>query len=393
MKIIHVMLVGSFLDGLEYQENVLSRLHKRMGFDVSVLTFKPPYNGTFDLQFNDSEQYINADGISVVTLKYKNTPGILARYGIKHFIGLYDAIAQIAPDIFFIHGCQFNNISEIIRYKKSHPLVKIYVDNHADFDNTPVDTPWSKLFAYLITGHYARSIEKQAEKFWGVTPNRIQYLKKIYGLKSDKLDLLLMGGDDEMIDFENRQQIRQDIRQKHQIEETDFLVVTGGKIDKKKNIHLLIECFKALPYNVKLIIFGKADKDISAYFERLPENVKAIGWIPSSDAYNYFLASDLGVFPGRHSVLWEQAIATGLPCIYKHWKGMEHVDVGGNALLINEPLNNEKEYTLLLLKNIQRLSHKGEEYLSMKMASETKGVKAFSYREIAKRAIQLETTF
>ena len=62
------------------------------------------------------------------------------------------------------------------------------------------------------------------------------------------------------------------------------------------------------------------------------ERIIKIGWITSNRVYDYMYAADLAVFTGLHSVLWEQTVASCVPCLFSKLKGFEHVDIGGNAL-------------------------------------------------------------
>ena len=64
--------------------------------------------------------------------------------------------------------------------------------------------------------------------------------------------------------------------------------------------------------------------------------IQYIGWIKGSDSYQYFAAADLVVFPGRHSVFWEQVAAQGIPMVCKYWDGTTHVDGGGNVVFFKE---------------------------------------------------------
>ena len=106
-----------------------------------------------------------------------------------------------------------------------------------------------------------------------------------------------------------------------------------------------------------------------------------IGWIASDMVYDYFLSSDLCVFPGTHSVLWEQSCACGLPGVFREWQGMHHVDVGGNAIFLKEDSTEEIKSVLL------SLYHNPQRILDMKIVAQTKAIPTFSYRNIAKRAI------
>lgn len=388
-----------YVEGMGYQENILPKKHKELGLDVSIIAspYAPFQEGENNIR--ECGVYVNRDGVEVTILPFSKCYNSRSPYVkklsafMKKYSGLIKTLESMAPDIIFIHGLQELDTMDVVKYKKKHPDTKIYVDQHGDYYNMPI-TGFSNFmiqkFLYAMIANY---LSGYTEKMWGVTPWRVQYLQEVYRIPAEKTGFLPMGGDDSLIDIEHKDTVRKRIRGKYQINETDFLVISGGKIDKTKNIDVLMQavCEINQPH-IKLLIFGKPDDEMRETIEKLSESCKNIvlaGWISSEEAYNYFLASDLGIFPGTHSVLWEQALATGLPCIFKHWKGMEHVDAGGNAILMEEPENNQRAYTNMILDHIQKLSNNDEDYLKMKYVSETKGMKIFSYREIAKRSIQL----
>ena len=66
------------------------------------------------------------------------------------------------------------------------------------------------------------------------------------------------------------------------------------------------------------------------------KNIVLTGWLPSDKAYDMFLAADLAFFPGWHSVLWEQAVACGIPIVTKKWEGVGHIDINNNAILMEK---------------------------------------------------------
>ena len=236
-------------------------------------------------------------------------------------------------------------------------------------------------------GFIARKLSEYAIKFWGVTPWRVDYLQKVYSVKPEKTGLLVMGGDEKLVDWENRIDIRHHIRLKYEIPDDAFLVVSGGKIDRAKNIHLLIEAISKLKdCNVFLLVFGNLTKDMSDYCTPLfKDNIKYVGWLDAKDVYPYFLASDLAVFPGTHSVLWEQAMASGIPGIFKDWDGgFSHIDCGGNALLLSEISVD------ILTCEIDRLVKDLYRYNRMKDVAENSARKEFSYIEIARKSIDMQ---
>ena len=107
------------------------------------------------------------------------------------------------------------------------------------------------------------------------------------------------------------------------------------------------------------------------------ENIVMPGWINGTDSYDLFLASDLAVFPGTHSVLWEQAVACGIPGIFQYWEGMAHIKVNENAVLLNNV--NVETLTKAILSSIER-------YSIMKSDAE-KIASQFYLGELAKKSI------
>ncbi|WRK53645.1 hypothetical protein SD457_00395 [Coprobacillaceae bacterium CR2/5/TPMF4] len=87
-----------------------------------------------------------------------------------------------------------------------------------------------------------------------------------------------------------------------------------------------------LSNNIKLLVFGSIiDELIDEFNSLLSNQVIYLGWLNQSEMINKLLIADLAIFPGRHSVIWEQACGLGIPIIVKNWKGTHHVDKGGNA--------------------------------------------------------------
>jgi glycosyltransferase involved in cell wall biosynthesis len=379
MRIVHVIIANFYKEGYGYQENILPAKHKELGLETYVVT-------TND-QYPLGRHYINKDGIDVTCLEVNDSFFSKKRYlclFVNKTVGLFSYLDGIKPDIIFLHGLQAIDSLIVYRWCKKKPKVKLYVDQHADYYNTPITKFSTRLYHKVVFGYIAKKLSKYAVKFWGVTPWRVDYLQKVYGLAPEKTDLLVMGGDENLIDWKNRQQVRAEIREKCNIPKEAFLLVTGGKIDQAKNIHLLCEAaFSLKDKNVYLIVFGSLLDDMKNYSKSLyHKNVRYIGWIDSRDVYPYFLASDLAVFPGTHSVLWEQALASGIPGLFKDWDGgFNHIDCGGNALLI-------KDISIdTLVKEIDLIVEDTAKYRAMRDAAENTARKEFAYMEIAKRSI------
>lgn len=380
MKICNVVISNFYKEGFGYQENILPQKQMQNGHEVCIITCH-----------NNGQQapceYINDRGIRVVVLEKNKSVFIgipVLTAGVDKSIGLYESLCKESPDVIFAHGIYAHDYRWIVKYKKEHPYIKLFVDNHADYYN---NKGYNSLAGKLTRLFFSKPIHKKmiplVECFWGVTPWRVKFLREVHGLPISKTKLLIMGGDECLVDWKNRDLIRHEIRNKYNIPEHAFLIVSGGKIDRAKNFDKLIDAIVKLNNpNVYLLIFGNIEPDMQFLNEYKTPQLTLIGWIPADNVYSLYLAADLGFFPGTHSVLWEQACLCGLPCVFKDWDGgFNHVDRNGNCVLLKNP-NEENIYELLkfILDN-------KEFYQAMKKKACDERL-FFSYEEIAKHSIQ-----
>ncbi len=387
MKIVHLCLGAFFPDGYSYQENMLPKFHKKLGYDVEVIASLVTFdkNGKATL-IEHAQEYINEYGIPVKRLEYKKPNKLFKK--IRRFDGLAEALNFAAPEILFIHNCQFVDMDVVVKYLKKHPDVKVYVDNHADFSNSATNWFSKKVLHGILWKHCARIIEPFAIKFYGVLPVRVDFLKNVYGLPPEKCELLVMGADDDAVEAAEKPEIKAEIRSKYGISQDDFLVITGGKIDAfKTQTLLLMEAVQKLDNpKVRLLVFGSVTPELKDKVAALADGKKVqyIGWVKSEDSYAYFAAADLVVFPGRHSVFWEQVAAQGIPMLCKKWDGTTHVDIGGNVKFLTEDSAEE------IYENINLLVENVDVYSEMKEIARTKGRAAFLYQNISKKSIEIE---
>ncbi|WP_281697782.1 glycosyltransferase family 4 protein [Acidaminococcus massiliensis] len=386
MKIVHLCLASFYPDGYSYQENLLPKFHKELGLDVEVIASTQSFDKDGRVCYlKKTGSYLNEFGIKVTRLPYIFEGKFWHK--IRKYKDVFKTLQSSAPDIIFIHGIQFADVPQVIKYKKKNPHVIMYADNHADFTNSATNWLSKEILHKIIWRHYAQLLVPYVNKFYGVLPVRVDFLKNVYRIPSEKCDLLVMGADDDLVMQAKQSNIRRDIRKKYGISENHILIVTGGKIDQWKTQTLLL--MKAVheinSKRIKLIIFGSVVPELKKEFNKLVDNNKIyyLGWVPSNETYNYFEASDLGIFPGRHSVLWEQAVGQGLPLIVKDWEGTHHVDLGGNVIFLKNDSIDEIKHDIEFILNNK------DAYQAMKKVAKAKGMLYFSYKEIAKRSINL----
>ena len=384
MKILHICVTGPYTDGFNYQENMLTKYQVKEGHNVYVIASEWEWgkNGKVEKHSGNSE-YVNEDGVSIIRLPIKGNHDVFYRY--KKFVGIYEAIEKVNPDIVFIHNLQFFDISKIAKYAKKHS-VKVYADNHADFSNS-ARSKMAVLFYKTVWRYMAHVIEPCVTKVYGVLPARVDFLKDIYKLPNEKCELLVMGADDEEVERAGTLANQQRVRNELGIAEDDFLIVTGGKIDEwKTQTLLLMEAINNIKReNVKLLIFGPVSDKIRDKFDVLLDKNKMryVSWANTQQSYDYFAIADLVVFPGRHSVYWEQVVGQGKPMICKYWEGTTHVDIGNNVYFLKSDQKSEIEEVILgFLDN-------PTQYSLMKSNAEKDDHEKFLYKKISQTAIGL----
>lgn len=389
MKIVHLCLSNFYIEGFGYQENLLPKYHKNDGHDVTIIASRFTFNegdGSPDLA--SVGEYINSNGIKVIRIDYKYKWLGKINDKLKIYKDTYRLLEHEKPDIIFDHGIQFLDLNEVVRYANDNPKCRLIADNHAAYINSGRNLFSREILHKVI---YKRTIDKALpfiEKLYVLAPGCRDFVKDMYNVPDEKMEYLYLGADTEKINFNKKEETKARVRNELKIEEDDFVLITGGKLSKGKNIKLLLESVSKIPNKkLKLIIFGVFSDDINnemLKMIKLDDRVRYIGWLNAEDVYDYYLSSDVGIFPGTKSALWEQAICSGLPLICKRWTGMEYVDVGGNCLFI------DKDDTDKIIEYIRLLMNDKEIYNNMQEIATTSGVNRFSYEKIARQAIDIE---
>lgn len=380
MKIVHLCLSAFFIDGYSYQENILPKYHVKMGYDVTVIaslfSFNKEGKGYFKEGFSE---YDDINGFHVVRLQFKQ-PRRLNEV-LRRYEKFGEILERESPDIIFSHNVSYADISVVVQYLKKHPNVKVYADNHADFINSAKNS-LSRFFLHpVIWRYYAKKIEPYLDRCYGVTPMRCHFLKDMYHISPSIIDFLPMGVDNDSIP-NDRLYVAQSIRKENDIPEDDFVIFTGGKIDKLKNTNILLSALQALnDRHIHLIICGTLTPEVE-YLKNIIDsssNIHYMGWCNAEKVMACMVASNIACFPGTHSTLWEQSVGIGLPAIFKRWDEMEHVNVQGNCIFVKGEDSDELSAAITsIISN----------YSSYKIAAE-RASNSFLYSNIAKKAIGL----
>jgi glycosyltransferase involved in cell wall biosynthesis len=386
MRILHCCLANFYVDNYSYQENILPKMHKLQGHEVRIVASTETYNSKLRLEYVKPSSYVNEVGIRVSRLSYsKLLPHFISKK-LRIYRGLRNELIEFKPSIIFMHDCQFLSILTIRRYKRENTEVRLFVDGHTDLINSARNWVSRNVLHKIIYKYCAKSIENYTEKFWGVLPLRADFFVDFYGISRSKVGVLNFGFDDSIIDLTKKKEIRREVRKNLGILEDDFVFITGGKIDKRKNIDLVIKSFAELnETNAKLIIFGRPNSETNEIIEQLinqTSNIRFLGWLNNVDTSKYLIASDLAIYPGTHSTLWEMTLGLGTPCLFKKWDGMDHLRISDEIDFLYQ--DNKMEIVSWMKKcMLDRMF-----YQDLKEKIEAVGNMRFKYSEIAKKAIE-----
>lgn len=383
-RIVHIALSWPMMDGLNYQDNLLPKYHTRLGFKVTVISSKWVFDQNGDVVYENRARYSTQD-FDVIRLDLKFGKDVNSKF--KKYDGLYDTLSQLNPDILFVHEVNFLDILTVKKYCCKHNVI-LYVDNHCDMKNSCKNFVSKKVLHGLVWRFCAKRIEPYVKKFYGVLPARVTFLEEVYHLNKNKCELLVMGADDDYLTIAKKEENIENFRTQNNVNKDDFLVVTGGKINSNRpeTLNLMKAINDIKDQKVKLLVFGTIAPDLKSSFDALLDNKKIIyvGWKDAIGTYECMASANLVVFPGLHSVMWEQAVALGVPTMFRDIGGFHHVDLGGNCIFL-------KDVSVEGIKNeIENLINNPRKYRIMELVAKEKGMNAFSYKNIAKKSINLE---
>ena len=333
MRILHVCLSSYYVDGHGYQENIIPKFHKLSGNKVEILASTETWRDNSYLGHVSSGSYINEDGIQVTRLPYvKYIPRPIVSK-LRLYSGLSSVLERFKPELIYIHDLQFYNVVEIVKYKIKNNIVLV-ADSHTDLLNSATNWISMNILHKIVYKYYVQKIWPHCKMIWGTLSTRAEFYNQIYGVPLPYLGLLPLGLDDSLTNLEKLKDTGRQKRRDLGIGDTSIIVITGGKIDKNKNIGILLDYFSKLEGSqASLLVFGQiVDELLDEYTQliKMNPNIKYLGWLSQSEIIELLCAADLAVYPGGHSVLWEQSVACQLALLVKDCPGTGHLDIGGN---------------------------------------------------------------
>lgn len=387
MKILHIHLNGPFTENWSYQENHLSDEHARMGHEVTVITTQYTYNEKGVVVETATEDKIIGNGVRLIRVKRHET--FLKKYnGIFRPYKILDLINEIKPDFILNHGLIGSVVAfDIIKFlKKNKNQTRLVVDTHEDFLVAPNANTYKLKILRFIRRKQNAILLKYVDKVFYINPACMKYAREYYKIPINKMDLLPLGSDFHIIDELEKFTPRISMRSSLGFSSIDIIISHGGKLDINKRTIELIEAVKRINLffpNIKLVIFGPVLDDIKDYFFSAIRNqsfIVYLGAIDTTTFYKVFLASDLSVFPGSDSALWQQAICCGNAFALTKAYYADFLDLGGNIEVIESFSPDD------IVNGIMNMIT-NDKYLIMRKIAKEKSREVLSYENIANKVL------
>ena len=325
MKI--VMLCDFYSENQQYQENLLAKYYVRLGHSVTILT--STIDDVFDYVADKydnlkKEKTYNADEVKIIRQPYKYN----IANKLRKFPNVESILIEENPDLIFMHEC-FWNLKEAAIFKRNNRKCKVIMDYHADYSNSGKNWVSINILHKIFRKSILYRDIKSIDQIFSIVPAGFTFLHEIYGIPYEKIELLPLGVDTEMVKLTLSNKSRDKIRKKLDIPSDSIVIFTGGKLTPLKQTHLVVEAVRAINNpTVHLVIVGSgADVKYIEYLKEISRNDSRIhftGWLSYVDIYDYMAASDIAIFPSSQSVLWQQAIGMGLVLVVGRYIVLEN---------------------------------------------------------------------
>jgi hypothetical protein len=127
VKIAHIGLASYFTENMTYQDNQLTNQNVLDGHEVLMISNASKYEGGKVVATGYEDFYLE-NGVRLVRLPYRKVLSRSVSEKLRVVDGLYDLLESFKPDVILSHNLAYWSVLEVIRYKKSHPEVKLYAD-------------------------------------------------------------------------------------------------------------------------------------------------------------------------------------------------------------------------------------------------------------------------
>lgn len=312
MKILHLMLSCFYIDGANYQENIIPKMNKFEGHDVRIIASTEIFVDGNQLGYTEPSEYETTDGIRISRLPYKRIINKLISQKFRAYPKLYSLIDEFRPDVILFHGAAGWAINTVSKYKKKNPQVKLYVDSHEDKYNSSRGLLSRVLLYECFYNLILRRNIQYIDKLLLITKDTYNFVRDVYKIDDGKLEFFPLGGI--IPDDNERIMTRKRIRKEFGLKDDDILCIHSGKMDKDKRTNEILKGFSDFTgKQSKLFIIGTAEKEVEIEINKYSADrrIHYLGWMNSEKLQQFLMAADLYIQLGSQSATMQHALCNG----------------------------------------------------------------------------------
>ena len=384
-----IVIVSTFYsEGMGYSENCLPKSLAKLGHEVHVVTSnlniygnEKGYLKTYGSFLGPADQGIGQFKIDGYTL-HRLPSQIL--WGYVNIKKLNNKIREIAPDIVHtneiaaFHTFKLAIFKPLLKYKlfaESHQhlsVVKPYLKDKTRFSLKKTGYWLTRTFPSFLAG-------KSIEKCYAIAPDCALVAKKYYGLPEKKIKVQHLGTDTDLfkpVSTEDEIMKKITFRKNSGYSENDIVCIYTGRFANDKNPLLLAKAIDklssaGLPFQGLFIGEGEQKTEIMGC-----KNTKVIPFVKHVTLADYYIISDIAIWPTQESMSMLDAASCGLPLVVSDKIG-EYDRIDGNGKVYQEGSIDS------LCKVLKTLINK-EERLKLGNAGREKMINLYSWNSIAK---------
>ena len=377
LRIAHICQASSYTEGMLYQDNVLPDVNSADGHEVLVVADCTCYVDGKLTEVPEEDKKLE-NGIRLVRLKFGFAflPKII-RNKVRYAPKLNKLLEDFQPDVILYHSLVGVGLLTVGGYKRKFPNTRLYLDSHADFNNSGKSIV-SRWLQYKIFNRFLWiCISGSVDKVFYISVECRDFLYEMYRIENSRMEFFPLGGF--ALEKETKRLIRNSVRQKHSLSDDDIVFIHTGKMNKLKCTLDVIKSFSGMPFkNYRLLLVGVLENEIAVDAKRMinkDSRIIYLGWKSGEALLDLLTASDCYVQPGSQSATLQAAICCGLPVIvYPHASHFAYIKNNGFFVKTSKELSE----ALSCFKNIEKNSEL--EKASLEVANNI-----LDYRKLANR--------
>lgn len=358
MRIIHCCLSCFYIDGRNYQENELIRVHVKNGHEVLVIASTEIHTDKGDISYCKPNDYIGDEGARVIRIPYRKIFPHYIALRLRFYPRVYRIISEYNPDAILFHGTCAAEIITVASYVKNKKNVIFYVDSHEDKYNSARGFISKEILHKLFYGYCIRKALPEIKKIMCISIETIDFVEETYSIPKNKLEFMPLGGCP--IKTKEYNERRNRVRDAMQIEKNSIVILQSGKQTRNKKLIESIKAFKSANIEgARFYIAGVLQDDIKEEVIQLINNdnrICYVGWKNVEELTDLLCATDIYIQPGTQSVTMQHSLCCHCAVAIDDVKSHK-IYINGNGWLINE---NNTILNIMKSLNINKLKEMGE---------------------------------